>query len=130
MWNKIVSSSHPLIIFAKKTGLLLMFTNFYYSFLSQMFMTKFKTLMFFSLQLRLYKRLYCILNRSFPEIGLNTDIYTANFRTQLEYGKIRTRKTSEFVHVLKPIFFRTRTEYKNVLFRSLYSIYIWKNRDR
>ena len=28
----------------------------------------------------------------FPELGLNTEIYSVKFRTQFKYGKIRTRK--------------------------------------
>ena len=34
----------------------------------------------------------------FPALGLNTEIYSVNFRIQTEYGKIRTRKNSVFGH--------------------------------
>ena len=34
----------------------------------------------------------------FPVCGLNTDIYSVNFRTQSIYGKIRTRENSVFGH--------------------------------
>ena len=34
----------------------------------------------------------------FPMLGMNTDIYSLNFRIQSEFGKIRTGKISVFGH--------------------------------